>query len=293
VFRLTVLAMMLLAAPARAPRLVFQGAAEVFLPGVVSTERSEIKVTVSPDGTRVLWGTLSWPGGPGGWDIWESVKTGSRWGAPHVVSFDSPANDFDPSFAPDGSAVYFFSNRPGGQGGDDLYVVPFDRTTGQYGRPENLGPEVNTKGDEWGPSVSADGKLLLFASDGHGGFGRHDLFVAHWVGGRWTALENLGPGINSIADEYDGAMLDEGQAIVFSSNRKHPDKVELYVSFRGAKGYEKATQLGNEVNREEATEIGSAVRAGEPGVLYFSSQGLTLDSPGRSDIYRIRYRIVR
>ena len=81
-------------------RFEVEGAPVLFEPGVVSTEKSEIKVTFSPDGKRMLWGAIGWAGGVGGFDIWESVKDGSGWGMPHAVGFNSPENDFDPSFRP-------------------------------------------------------------------------------------------------------------------------------------------------------------------------------------------------
>ena len=103
---------------------------------------------------------------------------GGPWGPAKAVSFDSTENDFDPAFAPDGLGVYFFSNRKGGLGGDDIYFVSFDPKTGSYGAAVNLGPEINSPKDEWAPAVSPDGAMLLFATDGRGGRGKHDLFMA-------------------------------------------------------------------------------------------------------------------
>ncbi|HVF18557.1 MAG TPA: hypothetical protein VNA21_16660, partial [Steroidobacteraceae bacterium] len=85
--------------------------AKLWLPDFVSTPNGEVRITFSPDGQRMLWGTIGWSGGVGGWDIFESVRNGDGWSQPAPVVFNSSANDFDPSFAPDGSGVYFFSNR--------------------------------------------------------------------------------------------------------------------------------------------------------------------------------------
>src|SRR5262245_49275332 len=165
--------------------LVLVSPAQLWLPDVVSTAKSEVRITFRPDGTRMLWGAIGWSNGRGGWDIYESDRTSSGWSTPHVVSFNSSANDFDPSFAPDGSGVYFFSNRDGGFGKDDIYFAPFDPGTGRYGAAVNLGKTINSAGDEWAPVVSPDGKRLMFASDGHGGRGKHDLFVAQRAGKGW------------------------------------------------------------------------------------------------------------
>src|SRR6185503_6845508 len=84
--------------------------AQLWLPDQVSTPKSEVRITFSPDGTRMLWGAIGWSEGPtkqeSGWDIYESQRSGDHWSKPRAVSFNSSANDFDPSFAPDGSGVY-------------------------------------------------------------------------------------------------------------------------------------------------------------------------------------------
>src|SRR5678815_2553173 len=131
--------------------LVLVSPAQLWLPDQLSTEKSEVRITFSPDGKRMLWGAIGWSNGAGGWDIYESERSTSGWSRPRAVSFDSGANDFDPSFAPDGSGVYFFSNRDGGFGKDDIYFAPFDARTGRYGAVTNLGAAINSAGDEWAP----------------------------------------------------------------------------------------------------------------------------------------------
>ncbi|HTE56772.1 MAG TPA: hypothetical protein VK698_38225 [Kofleriaceae bacterium] len=247
---------------------------------VLATDLSEVKVTFSPDGKRMLWGSINRTGGAGKWDIWEATSTGKGWSAPRAVSFNSPANDFDPSFAPDGSGIYFFSSRPGGLGGDDIYFVPAAK--GGYGTPRNLGPQVNSKGDEWGPTVSSDGKRLLFASDGRGGSGKHDLFIAARDGAGWGKAANVGPVVGSAVDDFDAAFLDDGRSIAFASERRGADTANLYVSVWKGGAYQAPVWLGAKVNRAGAWNFGAAVRTGERGVLYFNISG---------DVYRIRYRL--
>jgi TolB protein len=193
--------------------LLFVGPAQLWAPDIVSTAQSEVRITFSPDGQRMLWGAIGWTGGTGGWDIYGSERSNGRWTEPRVVSFNSTANDFDPSFAPDGSGVYFFSNRDGGFGKDDLYFAPFDAKTGGYAAAKNLGAKINSAGDEWAPVVSSDGKRLMFASDGHGGRGKHDLFIAHRRGDGWSEIENLAE-LNTPEEDFDATFLHDGFSVV-------------------------------------------------------------------------------
>lgn len=247
---------------------------------VLADDRFDVKVTFSPDGKRMLWGSTDRKGGAGKWDIWQATSTGKGWSAPRPVPFNSPANDFDPSFAPDGGGLYFFSNRAGGLGGDDIYFVPIER--GAYGTPRNLGPHVNSKKDEWGPTVSPDGQRLLFASNGRGGTGKHDLFVARREKAGWAEGVNLGPTVSSNKDDFDAAFLDDGHSIVFASERQGPDTANLYVSVWDGAAYQAPVDLGARVNRKKKWNFGVAARAGEKGVLYFNIGG---------DIHRFRYRL--
>ena len=273
-------------------RFDVEGPPVLFEPGIVSTERSEVKLTFAPDGRRMLWGTIGWPGGAGGWDIWESVREGGHWGKPHPATFNSPENDFDPSFAADGRGLYFFSNRPGGLGGDDIYYVGFDREANAYGEPVNLGPNVNSAGDEWGPVVSPDGTRLLVSTNGRAGQGKHDLFVSRKQGGHWSALANLGSDVNSPLEDFDAAFLDADGTIVFASGNLENGPVALRVSFVTTAGYSKPIDPGEAVNSATFINFGCATNPREPGVLYFTSN-FKGNALGKADIYRVRYRLTR
>ena len=174
--------------------------------GVVSTRDTEVRASVGADGQRIVWGSTDRAGGAGGWDLWQARLQDKRWSDPQPLAINSAANDFDPLLSADGKWLYFFSNREGGQGGDDLHRAAV-LADGSFGTPENLGPGVNGKGDEWAPTPSADGSLLLFASDGFGSVGGHDLFVARWNGKAFVDPQPV-PGVNSRVDEFDAAWID-------------------------------------------------------------------------------------
>lgn len=263
--------------------------AQPVFPDLVSTPASEVKLTMSPDGTRILFGTIGWGGGGTGWDIYETVKTEGRWSAPQLVHFNSEANDFDPFFAPDGSGVYFFSNRLGGEGGDDLYFSALDPVEG-YTYAENLGPDINTAGDEWAPVVSFDGTQLLFSSSGRGGQGRHDLFIAMRDNGSWTNPQSLGVPVNTSKEDFDAAFVTDDDTIVFASGDLEPNaNAQLYVTMRVGEHWSKPRKLGPAVNcsaSKPGLSIGPSTATADPTAFYFTSN-CRPGAPGRMDIFRI------
>ena len=269
-------------------RLRVLGPPELYARGIASAASTDVKVTFSPDGSRMLWGCIGRTGGPGGWDIFESTKGDAGWGAPRPVAFNSAANDFDPFFTPDGSGVYFFSNRPGGFGKDDLWFAPFDAQAGAYGEPKNLGAGVNSAGGEWAPVVSPDGTRLLFASDGRGGAGKHDLFIAtKGSDGTWGNAKNLGAAVNTAEEDFDATFLhDRGTLILSCGNLDGPD-VGLYVVYDRGRGFQERTRLPVDVNAPGSWTFGPSIHPREPGFLYFTSK--RSGGEGGMDIYRIRY----
>jgi hypothetical protein len=291
---LLVAAILLLAActasPASDQDFALQGNASLFLPGVVSSRYSEVRAAVSPDGNIVLWGSVNRPGGPGGWDIWISRRKGTAWSAPAPVSFDSGANDFDPAFSPDGRHVWFFSNRSGGFGGDDIYVVDFDARSGIFGPPHNPGAAINSAGDEWAPTPSPDGSALLFASNGRGGAGRHDLFLSTRRGDAWQPAQPLAGEVNSSADDFDAAFLANGNVLVFARSEDVENApIALWVAMRQGGRYVHPRRLDARVNVEGGAILGPSVDPMHPDTLLFS--GTRPGGPGRADIHAIRFAV--
>ncbi|WP_200974719.1 OmpA family protein [Echinicola sp. 20G] len=120
-----------------------------------------------------------------------------------------------PAFSADGSVLYFASNRPGGYGGIDLYKAT-KLANGDFGNAENLGPQINTPGNEMFPRPMGD--QFFFASDGHPGFGKLDLFVAETKDGKKT-ITNLGKNINSVGDDFGIFFTDFPKEGFLTSNR--------------------------------------------------------------------------
>lgn len=275
--------------PSRDAALTLDGEASLFLLDTVSSPYSEIRAAVGPDGRTVLWGSTNRPDGAGGWDLWMSRRHDAGWSAPSAVAVDSPQNDFDPAFAPDGRTVWFFSNRPGGLAGDDLWSVSFDPDDATFGQPVNAGPAINSAGDEWAPAPSPDGRTLLFATDGRGGAGRHDLFASAWRDGAWQPAVALAGEVNGPGDDFDAAWLDGGRVLVFSrSDDVDNAPITLWSAVRVGDRWLHATRLDARVNVDGGWILGPAEDPSHPGTLLFS--GVRPGGRGLADIHTIRYR---
>ncbi len=120
-----------------------------------------------------------------------------------------------PTLNPAGNIMYFASNRPAGLGGYDLYVSYFK--DGSWTYPENLGPNINTPGNEITPFF--DGEELFFASDMQAGLGGYDLFRSKVIDGSWILPTNLGNGVNSPEDDLYCIKDTYTNEIYVSSNR--------------------------------------------------------------------------
>jgi peptidoglycan-associated lipoprotein len=193
---------------------------EIFSSTINDLERNEGTPSFSPDGKMMVFAR----GNSGkkkdvspDVDLYISRYVPNEgWLEPKLVSAsDSAAWDGCPAFSRDGKTLYFSSNREGGVGGLDIYRVNMD-ASGRFGNPVNMGKVINTAGDEMFPYVSPDAKLF-FASDGHPGLGKLDIFVAVRSGGK-IYIENLGLPYNSAMDDF-AYSIDENENVFFSSNR--------------------------------------------------------------------------
>ncbi|MDP2338061.1 MAG: OmpA family protein [Bacteroidota bacterium] len=121
-----------------------------------------------------------------------------------------------PAIDKTGTIMYFASDMPGGYGKSDLYFSVF--SNGQWSKPFNLGPKLNTEGNEFFPFISNDG-VLYFASDGHGGLGGLDIYFSVPERGVFNSIQNMGYPVNSSQDDFGLALDSTGVKGYFSSNR--------------------------------------------------------------------------
>jgi hypothetical protein len=121
----------------------------------------------------------------------------------------------------DKTTLYFCSDRPGGHGGYDIYVSKL-LPDGEWGIPENLGPNVNTEYDDLFPYLSYDEKTLYFSSEGHSSMGGFDLFKSQWdtKATVWGKPKNMGYPINTAYDDMSICFNKTGKEAYISSWRK-------------------------------------------------------------------------
>lgn len=188
--------------------------------GELNTEFDEGIVAFSPDAqTMYLTKARRELNAPTSVEIYTSTRSDAKWSAP--VKFEITADTLStfghPAVSPDGEYLYFVSDMPGGYGGKDIWRISLKERQGSL---VNLGPDINTEGNDDFPYVRSDGSLY-FSSDGHPGMGGLDIFHATAVGDpadlRWK-VENMGFPINSAGDDF-GITFGKGEDGFFSSNR--------------------------------------------------------------------------
>ncbi|MFT4771118.1 MAG: peptidoglycan-associated lipoprotein [Cryomorphaceae bacterium] len=159
-----------------------------------------------------------------GCNVMITRKTGDQWSTAQVVEVKNDQSTENttaghPALTVDETHIVFASDMPGGMGGRDLWIAPFDKASMTAGTPVNLGPSINTKGDEMFPFIRQNG-ALYFASSGLIGMGGMDNFVAESNGeNTWGNVENLGAPINSIGHDFGIIWEGDSERGYFSSDR--------------------------------------------------------------------------
>ncbi len=160
-------------------------------------------------------------------DIYYSDLINGQWTDPKKVEgINDPVYwDSQPSIASDGVTLYFCSDRKGGFGGVDIYKTVRTVLTGIWSPPENLGPIINTSGNEMSPFVHSDFQTLYFSSDGLPGVGGNDIFISRkGDDGKWTEPKNMGVPINTTGDDLGFFVSTDGHLGYFASNQSSRTK---------------------------------------------------------------------
>lgn len=171
--------------------------------GGVNTDYDEGAAAFSPDGKTMYYTVCTTnPEFPRMAEIYTSQRADASWGKPSALKLtgDTLSSYAHPAISPDGQWLYFTSDMPGGYGGTDLWRAQM--TGGKVGFIENLGPEINSDGNECFPAFRPTGELY-YSSDGLGGMGGLDLYRATQdsVTRNWTVIPLPAP-MNSHADDF-------------------------------------------------------------------------------------------
>lgn len=175
------------------------------IPWAQNTRNNEGAHVISADGKTIVFTRCDATDGLGSCDLYSSEFKNGTWARPRNMG--SPVNtsnwESQPTLSANGRILYFVSNRPGGQGGYDIWMSK--KISNKWTRPVNPGTTINTGWDELSPWLHADGTHLYFRSNGWPGYGSFDLFVSTLLDSNSrTKPHNLGFPINDYKDQ--GAM---------------------------------------------------------------------------------------
>lgn len=219
---------------AKAPEGIMAGAAKP-LPGKVNGRFHDGPAVLSGDGRTMYFTRSDYyrfrlnkdEGGTSHLMLFRAEKQADgSWGK--VSSFAYNGADFSAGHAAlsaDGERLYYISDMPGGHGGTDIYVC--ERSGEGWSLPRNLGPTVNTPGNEMFPSLRND--TLYFASNGHRSIGGLDIFRTALRGGEWGHPENLNYPINTPHDDF-ALVMSDGRSGYLSSNRHGRDGIYRFTA---------------------------------------------------------------
>ncbi len=189
----------------------------------LNTDENEGGQTLSADGKMMVFTACNRKGGAGRCDLYFSEYKNGHWtpvkNMGHTVN--SPAWESLPSISPNKDAVYFASNRKGGYGGSDIWVT-YRQPDGKWGKPVNLGENINTELDDQAPFIHPDNKTLYFMSRGHAGMGGYDIFFTkRKPDGSWDKPKNIGYPINTKGEEGALFVTLDGETAYFATDVKN------------------------------------------------------------------------
>jgi len=187
---------------------------------VINSDFHDACTGISADGKKILIYRTSKDGKSG--SIYESNFFGATWLTPQLLNKNVNSLEYAETsacYSADGNTIFFSSNRPGGLGGQDLYCVK-KLPNGSWGKPYNLGPNINTKYNEHSPFVHPSEKVLFFSSEGHINMGGYDVFKSNYdESGAFGSPMNMGYPINTVDDDVFFVMNAAGSLGYLSSAR--------------------------------------------------------------------------
>jgi outer membrane protein OmpA-like peptidoglycan-associated protein/tetratricopeptide (TPR) repeat protein len=193
------------------------------MPSPINTKKSTSALYLSADGQYLLSSMVNNDNniGPLGRGIFESYKNGNVWTDPQIFQNKVNTSYLETSANMDlnKNMVFFVSDRDGGLGGKDLWMIK-KLDNGSWSSPQNLGEPINTEYDEESPYFHSDGKTLYFSSKGHSSIGGLDIFKSELDKElNWSSPKNMGYPINTVNDDLSFVPTVTGNRAYFSSVR--------------------------------------------------------------------------
>ncbi|MGB0524769.1 MAG: OmpA family protein [Flammeovirgaceae bacterium] len=175
----------------------------------INNDGHNFVVSITPDNNTLLVGnTYNSDGTDKGAGVSITHRTAKGWEIPKEQKIEDYYNDnkyVNYCLAPNRKVLIMAVQRKDSYGDQDLCYSEL-KSDGTWTKPKNMGPVINTFAKEFAPFITADGRTMYFASQGHPGYGSADIFVTKRIGSgwtKWTKPENLGPEINTnLWDAY-------------------------------------------------------------------------------------------
>ncbi len=189
----------------------------------INAKKSTSALYLSSDGQYLLTSMVNNDNnlGPMGRGIFESSKNGNTWIIPEIFQNEVNTNYLETSASMDlnKSMLLFVSDREGGYGGKDIWMIK-KLENGSWSSPQNLGEPINTEYDEESPYFHPDGKTLYFSSTGHSSIGGFDIFKSVLDKElNWSSPKNMGYPINTVNNDVYFVPSISGNRAYFSSVR--------------------------------------------------------------------------
>jgi hypothetical protein len=246
-----------------------------FMADVVSQYPGVRDVAISSDGSEIYFSLQGFQG-----ELSTIILVTHKNGAyskAQVAGFSGKYHDLEPFLSNDGLRLYFSSDRPLNENSNelkdyDIWYVERESIESQWSKPINVGVPINTKNNEFYPSITLSNNLY-FTSDGAKSKGKDDIFMSEYDNGKYKSPESLGDSINSIGYEFNAYVSpDESFMLYTCYNREGgAGSGDLYISFTNRKGqWLKSKNIGKAIN-SSAMDYCPFVDL-KMGVLYFTSK---------------------
>ena len=222
----------------------------LFAPGIISDEYGNRDMAISPSGNEMFY-TLQYLGGRGFSSIMHVKKLNGKWSKPEVASFSGRYNDLEPAFSPDGSKLYFVSNRPLSDTTTktkDYDIWFIEKKNNQWSVTKNAGTPINSGKDEFYPSVTKSGNIYFTKVMGEND---EDIVVCKFKNNKYDTAVSLPDAINSKGAEFNAFVDPDEEFILFTGYKRKGNygSGDLFISFRNKQNsWSEAKNLGENIN---------------------------------------------